>query len=118
MKHLLLKFMALLYLLFAMTSIPLNGESIGMVENFDQNINKKRIYIDSKDLLITDHGIFLIKSGEALPLTALYVDTQGIFFLADKIYDTCGNGHKIYHLACGGCANWWCAYRCKCCSPW
>jgi hypothetical protein len=119
MRNLSLKFMAVLYVLFVMASVPLNGASTDFIENYDQSIVGDRIYIASEDLLITKYGIFLMSSGEALPLTAIYVDSQGIYIKKeDKIYDTCLNGHKIYHQACGGCANWWCAFRCKCCSPW
>jgi hypothetical protein len=83
---------------------------------------EERINVSSDELLITEHGIFLMKFGQVLPLTAIYADVQGLYIkapkLEDKIYNTCPNGHEIYHQYCQGCANWWCHFRCKCYSPW
>lgn len=111
------KLLTFFYVLFAIIA-PLQGSSDNDIENQLVSV-EDRIYVSPEDLLITKSGIFLVSLGEAFPVTALYVDTQGIYIKKeDKIYDQCRNGHKIYHLACGGCDNWWCVFRCKCCSPW
>lgn len=90
----------------------------------EKYILQERINILPKDLLVTESGLFLLKDGEALPLTAIFADASGVFTIVDvrrsndSITDSCPNGHQIYHFACGGCANWWCSFRCKCNSPW
>lgn len=84
----------------------------------------EKIYLSPHELLVTDCGLFLLTRDTALPLTAIFSDANGIYinFPVEaagqmKAY-TCPNGHDIYHRECGGCANWWCNFRCKCYSPW
>ena len=89
---------------------------------YDENEGMK-YYVDSQNLLIEEGGLFLIEEGEVIPLKSIAVDHIGMYIIAkDKISAyTCPNGHSIYHpkpSGCGGCSNWWCAFRCKCCSPW
>lgn len=86
----------------------------------DENYDEERLDVTLNDLLFLEHGIYLINAEEFIPLKALYTDSKGLFVMIprDKIWNECNNGHRIYHQACGGCANWWCAFRCKCYSPW
>lgn len=87
--------------------------------NDDQS---EKIYIDSSSLLIIEEQLYLKQDGEILSIPALYSDENGLFILVLERPSvikprTCINGHDVYHN-CGGCANWWCAFRCKCHSPW
>jgi hypothetical protein len=90
----------------------------------EMTIIDDRIDIYADELLISDSGLFLIRSGEILPITALFVDSEGLFIResmqAGKVWEhnTCLNGHEIWHKECRGCAHWFCPFRCKCYSPW
>lgn len=89
----------------------------------NDEIVEKRINIKADELLVTETGLYLLVDDEAFPLTGVFADENGLYVKVnlrkqDTIRDTCHNGHKIYHYECGGCANWWCLFRCKCHSPW
>jgi hypothetical protein len=108
-----------LFLLFSMVAFihPLSAK-----EPSYPNIDNQKIYISPNELVFTQEGIFLLHAQELIPIDAIFSDREGIFIIDplkyDKITDTCPNGHKIYHLECGGCAWWYCNFRCKCYSPW
>ena len=79
-----------------------------------------KLYVNSQDLLIDDNALLLIDGGEVIQVKSIAVDSLGIYVVMarDSIRAReCGNGHPEYH-GCGGCANWWCPFRCKCYSPW
>lgn len=88
----------------------------------------EQIQITKDDLILTDNGIYFIEDGEITEVSAIYSNANGIIVVPNRdlqkggIVSTCGNGHDIYHHyhdgGCGGCANWWCVFRCKCNSPW
>jgi len=85
------------------------------------DVMSSRINISPDELLITENGMFLLKSDDALPLTAVFADAEGLFIIdpvAGRLHNECLNGHPLYHQECRGCANWWCVFRCKCHSPW
>lgn len=87
----------------------------------DVQEEKNKIYIDIERIAIDEKNIYIINEGKLCPVEALYSDENGFYIYLggrDRISDTCLNGHQIYHWACGGCANWWCHFRCKCHSPW
>jgi hypothetical protein len=117
-------FITLFCILAVLAGFPSIGEANNNVPSQEQQIIDGRIDISPSDLLIREDGIFLIKADNVLPLPAVYVDSKGLFIIdptvkkEDKIWNACGNGHEIYHYECGGCAHWWCPFRCKCHSPW
>lgn len=82
------------------------------------------IQVLKENILITDEGLFIIDEGYLVEVDEIYFDHKKLCvkkhkdLQAGKIWDECDNGHKIYHQACQGCANWWCLFRCKCYSPW
>lgn len=86
-------------------------------------LHEERIDILPSELLITDTGLYLLKFGEAHPLTAVFSDESGLYTIIetkrkDKDGETCPKGHKIIHDECMGCGRWWCPYRCFCHFPW
>lgn len=79
-----------------------------------------KLYVSAENLLINDNALLLIDGDEVIQVKSITVDDVGMYVIIAK--DTikaraCLNGHPEYH-SCGGCANWWCYYRCKCYSPW
>lgn len=112
---------SLVIVLFIFTLSFLNADNL-----IDNNGIQKRIktYISSEDLIFCDEAIFLSQDDSIIEIKALFSDSKGLYFYflpeKDKISNTCPNGHKIYHWACGGCACLVppCPFRCKCHSPW
>jgi hypothetical protein len=102
--------MALLVLIFS----PINAS-----ENPPNNRTEDKIYLAPENVLITQEGIFYVQSNKIIEVDAIYTDCEGIYMRGkEKADNRCGNGHPLYHIECGGCANWWCNFRCKCSSPW
>ena len=127
MNNLKSKFMVFFLVLAVLVGLPSISNANELTTNYDsQQTIERRINISSDDLLITEEGIYFIKSGEALPVRAVFADLDGLYIIEsalntgrqDRIWNTCDNGHDIYHPACGGCGFWWCNFRCKCYSPW
>lgn len=92
----------------------------------ETGVFQERINIEPHELFVTQNSLLLLRDNEAFPLTAVYADADGLYAILDarredKIWDPnercCGNGHLVY-CPCGGCAFWWCNFRCKCHSPW
>ena len=86
-----------------------------------------KLYVSSENLLIDGNSLLLIDEDEVIQVKSIAVDNNGLYVImarGDRIYHKtkCGNGHDIYHPksqnGCDGCSNWWCVFRCKCCSPW
>lgn len=87
----------------------------------------EQIQVSMDELILSDQGIYLIEDGVLVEVSAVYSSAQGVTVVPNRdvqkgqINTVCGNGHDIYHHrhdgGCGGCANWWCVYRCKCNSP-
>jgi len=87
------------------------------VSVFSAQYNKvseqEKMSICSQDLIINDHGIYLMESGELTSVDAVYSNADGLFILksrnVDEIKVECDNRHPIYHWkhkgGCGGCAN-------------
>ena len=85
----------------------------------------QKLYVNPNDLLISEAGLFLVGASELISLKKVEFDEYGFYVVAAKNTEIrpkqesmCMNGHPIYHEECGGCANWWCNFRCKCHSPW
>jgi len=76
-----------------------------------------KIYVKPEEIKITENGIFYVKNEVILPIYSIHFDAEGFYIEyldMDGIWDTCQNGHKIYHQYCGGCAIWGCPFICKC----
>lgn len=102
-------------------------------DNLEQNelaTTYQKIYVSSEELIISDQGLFLVEGDDLILLKSIGIDEIGIY--VEKLVQdeqigplkapTCvWCGHPIYcerPQGCGGCSNWWCGLRCKCCSPW
>jgi|GEM_PF-5089418 len=89
----------------------------------DTYVNQK-VYVNYSDLNIDEDGIILMGSKGVSLVDLLGSDEQGFYIYArdreqirPREAPKCMNGHPIYHAECGGCAHWWCPFRCKCSSP-
>lgn len=117
-KNIINKWAYLIFILAVCTTLVSNAGETG---DFQERIN-----IEPHELLVIQNGLLLLKNNEVFPLNAVFADTDGLYVILevrreDKIWDPneryCENGHPLY-CPCGGCANWWCTFRCKCHSPW
>lgn len=81
-----------------------------------------KVYVTSQNLLIEGNALLLIDEDEVVQVQSIAFDKAGLYVVMarDSIRDrTCPNGHPVYDVrGCQGCANVWCVYRCRCCSPW
>ncbi len=85
----------------------------------------QKVYVNPSDLFITENGLFLQGAAELIPLHSVKTDEYGFYVKTKHNPEVgplkepaCWNGHPLYHEECGGCAHWWCPFRCKCHSPW
>lgn len=100
-------------------------------DSFCKKNNPVKIYVEIEELVFNAGEIYLIHDGDFEPLKAVYSDAHGLYVeVPNKIAkrreefidNRCGNGHPEYHKridgGCGGCAQPWCNFRCKCHMPW
>ena len=89
----------------------ISSQSSFSSENFEGNTEEK-IYVKADELWISDSGIFVNHKNIAMPVHAIFFDSDGLFFSVkqgEKKKKTCPNGHESVAYW-GGCAVVTCRY--------